>query len=249
MNEITVFDEVRTEMVKYKKINADIVFDYNDPVGNKEARSHIAKLRTIKTRIASVHKDAKAEALAVCRALDADKREYTGEVEEMIAVHNDPIQEIEARKQAEIDDKIESDRLAQEIAEEQRQEELRQREEAIIKAEDEAKAKADKLEADRAAFEAEKNAEARAVKREQAAREQAVKEEQDRAAQKVATEKAEADRLAEIERLRVEDVQHRTEIEKEMWDGLFIILKDDILTDTVAHYIKIDEIPHVTILY
>ena len=52
MNELVVFDPVKAELAEYKKQNASLDFDYEDPQGNKDARSHIYKLRQAKTKIA-----------------------------------------------------------------------------------------------------------------------------------------------------------------------------------------------------
>ena len=103
MNELVVFNEVVATLAEYKDANEKMVFDYRDSDGEKQARSHIAKLRKVKTKISDIHRDAKADALAVCKSLDTKKRELTGEVEEMIAVHKDPLDVIAAEKQAEID--------------------------------------------------------------------------------------------------------------------------------------------------
>ena len=96
MNELAVFDEVAATIAEYKAENEKLVFDYASKEGAKEAKSHITKLRKVKTKISEVHKEAKAEALAFGRRLDAKKNEYTGEVDEMIKFHKDPLDVIEA---------------------------------------------------------------------------------------------------------------------------------------------------------
>jgi len=98
--ELAVYDAVSATIAEYKAENAALVFDYADKQGAKDAKSHIAKLRTAKTKIAEVHKDAKAEALAFGRMLDAKKNELTNEVDEMIAVHKDPLDAIDKEKAA-----------------------------------------------------------------------------------------------------------------------------------------------------
>ena len=87
MNELVVFDPVKAELAEYKKENASLVFDYEDPQGNKDARSHIYKLRQAKTKIADIHKEAKAEAWGICKLLDGEKNDLTAEVEAMIDFH------------------------------------------------------------------------------------------------------------------------------------------------------------------
>jgi DNA repair exonuclease SbcCD ATPase subunit len=98
--ELTVFDPIRQKMDELRELNLKSAFDYEDPEGNKMARSHIWKLRRVKGDIADAHKKAKAKALEVCRTLDGVKRDMTAEVDEMIAVHETPIKEIERREEA-----------------------------------------------------------------------------------------------------------------------------------------------------
>lgn len=105
-NEIVVFDEVMATLTEFKAKNDNIVYDCSDPKGNKACRSHIAHLRKFKTRIATVHKEAKAGALEYGRRLDDRKNEYTAVVEEMIAVKKAPLDVIEAEKQAQIDEDV-----------------------------------------------------------------------------------------------------------------------------------------------
>ena len=166
MNELAVFDEVKAIIAKYKVENKTLEFDYASSAGEKDARSHIAKLRKVKTVISDIHKEAKAEALAFGRKLDAKKREYTGEVDDMITVIKKPLDAIEAEKQAVID--AEKKRLEEEEA--KRQAELETREAAVREAEERIaaeKSRVDQAErekriADEAAAEAKKRAEQQA---------------------------------------------------------------------------------------
>jgi hypothetical protein len=85
---LSVFDPIRAEMAKISEHNATLTFDYETADGNKAARSHIFKLRQVKTRISDAHKTAKAQALEVCQMLDSKKRELTADVDSMIEVHD-----------------------------------------------------------------------------------------------------------------------------------------------------------------
>jgi len=304
---LAAFDEIRAGIALYKKENASLVFDYEDPNGEKEARSHIYKLRLAKGKVVAIHKETKAEALAVCRAIDDEKNTLIADVEEMIDVHMTPIKAIEDRRQEEIRAKAEAERLEKERIEQERQDAIAKQEAEVaqrladLKAKEEAAERAERerlakiceeerrLVREREILEADKRAEVEAKRREaeakkqaeidkqealkradqekqealdraerekqeaiEAEREKARKEAEAKAkaeAERIAAEKAEQERLAEIERKRQANERHRKKIEKETWDGLFVILKDDILTDTVAHYIKIGEIPNVTINY
>ena len=94
---LAVFDPVKADMQKMAEANKLTQFDYEQPDGNKLARSHVYKLRLIKGRISDAHKTAKENALEVCRVLDAKKRELTAQVDAMIDVHEKPLREIEER--------------------------------------------------------------------------------------------------------------------------------------------------------
>ncbi len=131
-NELAVFDEVKATIAKYKAENETLVFDYADPDGARDARSHIANLRKVKTKISDVHKEAKAESRAFGLRLDGKKNEYTGEVEGMIAFHKDPLDAIEAEKQAIID----AEKKVFEEAEAKRLLDLDTRERAVKERED-----------------------------------------------------------------------------------------------------------------
>jgi len=211
MNEIVVFDEIKAEMAIAKKENSTLIFDYEDKQGNAEARSHVFKLRKFKGKVAALHKTTKAEALAACRAIDAQKNTLFEDIVEMVAVHQAPLDAVEKRKQEKIEavakafvkekERIEQERLdaieAREAEMACKEAEMHEREEIAQRAEEERlasiKAKEDKIKADREKLEAEKRAEAEAKRREQVAKEQA---EIDRQA---ALEKAEQEKQEAIE--------------------------------------------------
>ena len=226
-NELVVFNEVRAKVALYKEANAEMQFDYADPKGEKEARSHIFKLRGVKTKIAAVHKTAKAEALAYCREVDGVKNFLLGETEDMIQVHVTPLKEIADAKAKVEADRIEAERIEAERIEQERLDAIAKREEEAAKKEAELQAKQDaidnaeaerlaKIEADEAQlaqerreFEAAKQAEADAKQREEQARKDAeAKAEQDKkeAAAKAEQEKADAV-LAEKEKARKVEVE------------------------------------------
>ena len=125
---LAIFEPIKAKIAEYKAENESLVFDYEDPKGNKEARSHIYKLRLVKGRINDAHKSAKAEVLAAGRQIDKAKNELLGDVEKMIDVHNQPILLIEQEKA---------------IAEAARMKALADAEAARVKAEEDAKAEAE----------------------------------------------------------------------------------------------------------
>jgi len=98
--ELQVFDPIHAKIEEMKEKNASIVFDYEDKQGNKDARSHIARLRKLKKPVTEIHKMAKAEALRFTKALDGKKKQLIGAVDDMIKVHHEPIWEIEQRELA-----------------------------------------------------------------------------------------------------------------------------------------------------
>jgi len=92
---LAAYSEFRAQLSKLREENASLVFDYHDPKGNKEARSHIHKLRRTKGAVESVRKEKKAASLAYGRRVDAEAKDIIGEIEDMIEVHERPIKEIE----------------------------------------------------------------------------------------------------------------------------------------------------------
>lgn len=238
MNELVVFDEVKATMTEYKAKNETLVFDYRDPEGNKEARSHIAKLRKVKTRISEIHKDAKADALAVCKALDGKKRELTGEVEEMISYHKDPLDAIEAEQQAKID--AERQRLEEEEA--KRLADIEAREAAVREAEEKI---------------AKEKAEAERIEREKRIAEDAAIGARERAEEKAKAE-ADAKELAERNRKEAEEVaeqkritnkKHRQGIENAIEFSLTELGLNVDDANCVLTALKESRIPHVSINY
>lgn len=101
-NEITAFNEFRSQLAELRQNNEKAVFDYKSPKGNKEARSHIYKLRQTKSAVDKVRKEQKAEALEYGRKVDSQAKEIASEIEGMIAVHEQPLKEIEQREAARI---------------------------------------------------------------------------------------------------------------------------------------------------
>ena len=239
MNELIVFNEVAATLAEYKAENEKLVFDYRDPEGEKQARSHIANLRKVKTKISDVHKEAKADALAFGRALDGKKRELIGEVDGMIAVHKDPLDAIEAEKQAIID--AENQRIIE--AEAKRVADLEARE-AAVRAEEE-KLAAEKAKAER-------------VEREKRIAEEAAAQAKQRAEQQAKAE-ADAKELAEkrriefdafIEKKRIANKKHRKQIEDEAHLGLTETgFLGNLEASGVLSAIMENRIPHITINY
>jgi hypothetical protein len=75
--------------------SADVSFDYNDPAGNKAARSYVAKQRKLRGRIEYARKEAKAWALEYGRAVDGQAKELEAKVLALITPHQQAIEKIE----------------------------------------------------------------------------------------------------------------------------------------------------------
>jgi len=260
MNELAVFDEVAAIITKYKGENEKLTFDYASKEGAKQAKSHISQLRKVKTKVGEIHKEAKAEALAFGRKLDAKKNEYNGEVDKMIKHHKDPLDAIEAEVIAE------SLKRAQEKADaeakknadmEARERAITLREEKVAREKDEAEEK----------IRRETAAESERVMKEQQEKIAVIEEEKrilEEAAEKekrIAEEKAKAEAEAEEERLadiaaekaieanRIKDKNHRKKIETEICNSF---LKMSFNTEEVLKILgalKENKIPHVSINY
>ena len=262
--DLAVFDEVRADINQYKVENANLVFDYESQQGSKDARSHIYKLRKTKKVIADIHKEAKAEALAVCQKIDKEKRDLLSDVEEMIEVHNSPLRVIDERIAKEEAEKAEADRLEKERIEQERLEALTKKEEELAAKEVQLRLEANRLEA-------EKRAETDAKRREQEAREQvtrqaendkktaaskaeqdkqtAINEERARVARIDAAKQAETERLAEADRKKRENEEHRTMIETQTYSYLKEIIPDVQRAYIVMENLRDGNIPNVTLNY
>ena len=188
---LVAFNEVRAEIAIYKEENASLVFDYETPEGEKAARSHVYKLRQGKAKVEIIRKKTKADAMAECKAIDAEGKIYVADFNEMIDHHMMPIQNLEDRRQAEIDARLAAEQAEKDRIEKARldaiaeHEELLARKEAEFKAQAEAAAKAeqeklarfkaeeDRIIREREILEADKLAEAEAKRREEEAKRRA----------------------------------------------------------------------------
>lgn len=95
---IAVYDEFRSQLAEMRQANSQTLFDYESPKGNKEARSHIYKLRQTKAAVDKARAAEKAASLEYGRKVDAEAKEIIAEIEAMIQVHQRPLDEIEQRE-------------------------------------------------------------------------------------------------------------------------------------------------------
>ncbi len=259
--ELVVFDEVAAIIADYKVENENLAFDYASKEGAKQAKGHIAKLRKVKTKVGEIHKEAKAEALAFGRRLDAKKNEYNGEVDKMIDFHKKPLDIIDAEetKKAWAKQQEYLDAEAKRIAE------IEARERAIILAEEKIareKAEAEEIIRREKAIEAERVMKEQQEKIDRIEEEKRIAEEEAEKLRTQAEEKTKAEAEAEEERLayiaaekaiesqRIKDKKHRKQIEDEAHAGLTETGHlGNIEASEILEAIKANKIPHVTINY
>ena len=264
MESIVVFDEVAATIAEYKVENEKLVFDYASKEGAKQAKSHIAKLRKVKTKVSEIHKEAKAEALAFGRGLDAKKNEYNGEVDKMVTFHKEPLDVIEAEVVA----KSMAVLREKEEAEAKRVADMEARERAIILAEEKIAREKDEAE-EKVRREAAEVAE-RVIKEQQEqiakiGEEKRIAEEITERVRMEAALKAKAEAEAEEERLadiaaekamevnRTANKEHRKKIEDEIRSALIedcLVQEDaEYVADIIIVALKENRIPHISINY
>lgn len=101
---IAVYSQFRAQLAEMKKSNSTLVFDYESKSGNKDARSHVYKLRQTKSAVEVARKKEKQESLEYGRKVDDEAKEIVAEIEEMIDVHQKSLDEIEEREKTRIAD-------------------------------------------------------------------------------------------------------------------------------------------------
>ena len=268
--ELQVFEPLAAKIAEVKEKNASLVFDYEDKEGNKNARSHIAQLRRLKSPITETHRMAKAEALKFTKALDAKKSELIGAVDEMISVHHTPIWEIEQREaviEAEKQLKIQQ---AKEAEEEQARLELEAREQAVReerealekeKAEIERKAREAQLilkakaDAEHVAKQALADAENRRIADVQRVKDEATARAAELSAHIAhlgATERALKEEADRKEQERQADANHRSEIHRAIYKAILAVESTAVYgnqAQAITQRIIDNKIPHVEIKY
>lgn len=99
---LAVYNEFRAQLTKLREENKHAVFNYESPKGNKEARSHVYKLRQSKSAVERARKEEKQASLEYGRKVDAEAKDIISELDEMIEVHAAPLREIEEREKQRI---------------------------------------------------------------------------------------------------------------------------------------------------
>ncbi len=93
------FSEFNAQLAKIKEESDNIVFDYENESDNKLARSHVRKLRSMKTPIKEAKTKAKKPFLEYGKALDAKEKELITFVNDRIDIHDKPLKEIKEREE------------------------------------------------------------------------------------------------------------------------------------------------------
>jgi len=99
---IAAYNGFRAQLSELAAHNASMVFQYETPKGNKEARSHIFKLRKTRAAVDDVRKKEKADSLEYGRRVDAEAKEISAQLDAMIDVHQRHLDEIDAREAARV---------------------------------------------------------------------------------------------------------------------------------------------------
>lgn len=100
--QVAAYQPFYSQLIELEKQNSELAFDYESSKGNKEARSHVYKLRQSKAALEKTRKDEKAESLRIGKAIDSEAKEIEARIEAMIEVHQVKLDEIESRETSRI---------------------------------------------------------------------------------------------------------------------------------------------------
>lgn len=95
---VEAFDEFKAQLEELRMHNDKLVFDYESPKGQKEARAHITSLKKTKKAIEDKRKEKKEDSIKFQKALDGEAKRYRTEIEKMIDVHQAPLDEVKNRE-------------------------------------------------------------------------------------------------------------------------------------------------------
>lgn len=100
--EVAAYQPFYADLVKLEEDNKKVVFNYESPKGNKEARSHVYKLRQTKGALEKTRKEAKADYIRLGKLVDSEASAIEERIEAMIAIHQVKIDEIEEREKTRV---------------------------------------------------------------------------------------------------------------------------------------------------
>jgi hypothetical protein len=99
-DQLAIYSPVLRQLAEISELNNSLVFDYSSKQGEKEARSHVYKLKKFKTIAEKARKDATADARAYTSQVNETGKTVLERIEAMIDVHMEPIRIKEAREAA-----------------------------------------------------------------------------------------------------------------------------------------------------
>lgn len=272
---LAVFDPHVAMVADLVKKNEVQNFDHTTEEGETAIRSWVHRLRGGKGDIEKARKATKADILTMGKKIDAKAKELTAPLEKMITENMKDLDEIEAKKRAEAEAIVEAEEAAILAKEAEELAELKRREEVVAKKEAEI-AEKERIEreariAAEAAENAKKEAEEKAEREKQAiidaaAKAKALAEAKVKAdenariaklageaterAMKAEAEEAEKDRLAEAERKRIENEDHRADVQILISKSIAKHAKCAKQTaDNIVASLVRGDIPNVTINY
>jgi len=242
---LTVFDPIKSQIAELQEKDSKLVFDHKTADGERELRSYVRRLRSHKTTIADLHKTTKQGAVTFGRQVDAIKNELTEGVQKIIDARMKPLDDIEAAKRAAAEAIVEAERLATEKAYADHLADLKRREAEVAAKE------AEQREVERFAREKRIAEEARekALREAEHEKQHAIDAERERVRKEAEAVQAEKDRLAEIERKRIVNEEHRKKVEAEVLDALDGCTGDHKVSKNVLFDLVQGSIPHVIINY
>ena len=147
---VTVFDKFEAQLVTIEEANATKEFDVSTPEGEQDCRDWHKKLRKGWNAVEKVRKDTKADYIRLGKEVDGEAAPIQNRFDVMDAPHKAKLDEINDKKRAAAEAKIEAERVAAEKVEKERIADLERREaemkvkEDAAKAEQEAKDQADR---------------------------------------------------------------------------------------------------------
>ncbi len=99
MKTITAYKPFRE---KVAALDSSVEFDYEDPNGNRAARSHVHSLRLVKGEVEACRKREKAESLEYGRRVDAEATAIKDSIDALIEIHAEPLRRIKEREDARV---------------------------------------------------------------------------------------------------------------------------------------------------
>lgn len=102
--QIAAYKPFEKKLIILEEENKKLIFNYDDKKQNKEARSHIFKLRKSKTAVETVRKEEKAASLEHSRRVDQQAKPIMLRFEAMIDHHAIPLKEAEDREDKRVED-------------------------------------------------------------------------------------------------------------------------------------------------